>query len=320
MIAKRSASRRALYFLPTRALALANRVLHHIQGLSVGNCTSLEDPPVFILGAPRCGSTLACQVLLDAFDFGYLSNLHALCYGMPELVERVACPGRWRRPNCRVSEYGRTEGWSGPSECGNFWYRFFPRTQSAKRLAPLPPRKLRALRRAVAGFVRSCGRPVLFKNLFCSIRIPQLAQALPEALFLVVHRDEIDVGHSLLEGRQRLFGDYRSWLGVLPPGGEALSELPAHAQVIEQVRGIYALIDRERCRVGPDRFFDVRYERFCDRPNEVLDELEDFFRRHGVPLRRQRMIFERFERRNEVRIDQDLYQSMCDYASKSKAA
>jgi hypothetical protein len=259
-------------------------------------------------------------VLLDAFDFGYLSNLHALCYGMPELVERLVRPGKRRRPNCYVSEYGRTRGWSGPSECGVFWYRFFPRGQSPKRLAPLPPRGLQALRRGVAGFVRSCGKPVLFKNLFSSIRVPSLAKALPEALFLVVHRNEIDIGHSLLEGRQRFFGDYRTWLSVMPPGAEALLELPAHVQVIEQVREIYAVIDRERYRVGPDRFFDIQYERFCDRPNEVLDELEDFFRRRGVPLGRRPMIVETFARRHEVRIDRNLYQSMCDYAAKSRAA
>jgi hypothetical protein len=38
-------------------------------------------PPIFFLGAPRSGSTLAVQVLTEVLDIGYISNRHCQWFG-----------------------------------------------------------------------------------------------------------------------------------------------------------------------------------------------------------------------------------------------
>ena len=45
----------------------------------------LPYPPVFILGAPRSGSTLLMQVISDSLDVGYLNNFHCKFYGAPSI-------------------------------------------------------------------------------------------------------------------------------------------------------------------------------------------------------------------------------------------
>jgi len=37
---------------------------------------ALAHSPLFIVGPPRCGSTLLYQVLTEAFDLAYVSNVH----------------------------------------------------------------------------------------------------------------------------------------------------------------------------------------------------------------------------------------------------
>jgi hypothetical protein len=61
-----------------RALSLANSyLLGHLESvLAPEPSEPLRHPPIFFLGAPRSGSTLAVQVVTDALDVGYISNRH----------------------------------------------------------------------------------------------------------------------------------------------------------------------------------------------------------------------------------------------------
>ena len=43
-------------------------------------------PPIFIIGAPRSGSTLLLQAIIEVFDLGYISNCHCNWYGAPALA------------------------------------------------------------------------------------------------------------------------------------------------------------------------------------------------------------------------------------------
>jgi len=82
-------------------------------------------PPIFFLGAPRSGSTLAIQVITDSFDIGYMSNKHCKWFGVPFLVGKLKKTVKGR--SNYNSEYGITFGDSESSECGEWWYRFFRR-------------------------------------------------------------------------------------------------------------------------------------------------------------------------------------------------
>ena len=161
------------------------------------------------------------------------------------------------------------------------------------------------------------GRPVVIKNLYNSARLELLVDALPEAVFLHQTRDEVEVGHSLLEGRIKRAGDLNAWFSLEPSNIDALRPLEPHAQVIEQVRGINR--DIERGLVGSlGRRFVVDYARLTQSPRIVVAELEAFMASRGAPLRRRAgvVIPERFERRSEVRIPAALYEAMAGYAQK----
>ena len=83
-------------------------------------------PPIFILGPPRSGSTLAMQVITEAFNLGYISNFHcknlfSLKYTDEDFKKKID----HRTPSDFESYHGDAKGETAPAECGNWWYQFF---------------------------------------------------------------------------------------------------------------------------------------------------------------------------------------------------
>jgi LPS sulfotransferase NodH len=302
--------RRLLADAGARSRWAANRRLAALEDrLSPPPPATLPTPPIVILGAPRTGSTLLHQLMAGCLDVGYLSNLHCRFWGSPALVER-ALRGRPRPSVAFESRHGNTQGRRAPSECGQFWYRFFRRSPQHVSLADADPARMRALRRSVAAFEAAAHRPLVFKNLVCSLRVAPIAAALPEALFVVIHRDLLDSGHSLLVARRRVLGGYDRWWSAEPPGFQQLLGLPPEQQVVGQVRAVEAAIDAAREGAGRDRFLDVRYEDLCADPDAVLTAVIGFAAGHGATLVQTARPPASFPRGDRRLIDRDLYRRL----------
>ncbi len=257
----------------------------------------LPHRPIFIVGAPRCGSTLLYQVLVETETFGYLSNFHCLFHGGPSFVHRLSRFLARRRRTGYSSRYGRVRGLGAPAECGEFWYRFFRRRPQYVAFHDVGPPTLERLRGAIRRLLKVMDRPLLIKNLLSSVRLMPLAAALPEALFVVLRRDEVDTAVSLLEGRRRLYGTYDRWFSVEPPEVYQLRQLPVVEQVVEQVRAIYRLIEDDRRDIGDERFIELSYERLCSDTHGTLADLSAFLAGHGIELGSYRDLPKAFKRR-----------------------
>jgi Sulfotransferase family len=272
--------------ITTRSRRAGNRALDRAEAVLLrADRRPLASPPILILGAPRCGSTLLAQVMIGCLDVSYLSNLHCALHGSPALAERLVRLGP-RPAMVYESRHGATSGWLAPSECGPFWYRFFRRNPQRVAPAEADPRSMARLRASVAAFQAAAGRPIVFKNLICSLRVAATARALPEALFVVVHRDLLANARSLLAARLDVTGSYERWWSAQPPGYEALVRLPPEEQVVGQIRGVAATIAADRAEVGGDRFVDVHYEQLCADPAAVVRSVCELAGAHGHLLRR----------------------------------
>ncbi len=282
-------------FARHRSVRALNRALSKIElRKSVPHEVPLSHPPVFIVGAPRSGSTLLYQLLVVRFDVAYLSNLHCRLPGAPALVERMA-GRRLEPPAAFSSDHGRTDGLAAPSECGPYWYRFFRRSPQYVPLEDADPDALRDLRASVRALGDAAGRPVVFKNLLNSLRLEPLGAAFPEAIFLVVQRDLADNVASILAARRSVLGDEAAWWSAEPPDVDLLRGQPPEAQAAGQVRGIHALIDSARQRLGADRFLDIAYEHLCADTHAALAEISGFASSHGLELALRRPVPPHFE-------------------------
>ena len=278
----------------------------------------LRYPPIFFLGAPRSGSTLAIQVITDVLDVGYISNKHCQWFGAPALAERLFHPTNSRPCSDFQSKHGATNGSYAPAECGEWWYRFFRRNPPYVTLEDVCPDRMRQFRQSVAALTNAFDRPILFKNLYASFRIQAIAHYFPESLFIIIRRNEIDNGHSLLEARLQHFEEYSRWFSVEPPEIERLKKLPAHQQVIEQIRHTHQTInsDLDRAQIDDARRFYLAYEDFCDNPAKMLARLHDFLLKNNCIIFQLAEAPEKFYPRREIRIDIELYQQMVSYVEK----
>jgi len=316
--------------LVRKSLKIMNSGLHLSSKIFVKSNAEdypLPYPPIFIIGAPRSGSTLLCQVLTDYYDIGYLSNLHCKFYGAPHLVERLFHPSMKDYHKQKYTSYhGQTQGWFAPSECGEFWYQFFRRNPPYVTLSDVDERKMISMKNSVGKLAGAAQRPILFKNLYCSLRLKPIGKYLPESVFIVVTRKVIDNAHSILEGRKKALGVYDEWWSVEPPEVEKFKLLPPHEQAVEQIHSIYDLIAKDENEIGKDKFLWISYESLCSNVRSTIEEISEFLSRNNVDLE-QRIdtngLPSSFEKREEVRIDSALYDELIKYVEsrqlKSKA-
>jgi LPS sulfotransferase NodH len=143
-------------------------------------------------------------------------------------------------------------------------------------LDDVQPVALERLASSYRAFAFAANRPVVFKNLLCSLRLEPISEALPEAVFVVVRRDVLPNARSLLRARVRANSNYTDWFSAEPPDIDALRQLSPHEAVVEQIRSIDGLIDTNRTAIGHHRFHDIRYEELCADPHGVLDSVATF--------------------------------------------
>jgi len=227
--------------------------------------------PIFIIGPPRCGSTLVSQVLINSFDFGYISNRHARFFGGMSYYER------WRRqskflPVDYESHYGRTASPHAPNECGEYWYQFFRRRPQYVPRDDMAVEAAQRLRASIARIQLAFGKPVLFKNLMNSGRLQVLAAAFPGAIFIEVQRNPSENVASILRGRAANQADVSQWWSLEPAGYEQFVGAAPGLQAEAQVALTRSMIFRDLHDL-PYMHLMIEYEELCAEPKKVVREL-----------------------------------------------
>jgi hypothetical protein len=260
------------------------------------------------------------QVLTDAFNLGYLSNRHCEWYGAPALAEILFRPLANKKISDYFSKYGLTTGKDAPSECGAWWYRFFRRSPAYVPLSEVSDLKMKAFRRSLTSFQRRMDVPIIYKNLYASLRLEPIAYYLPNSLFVVIERNWVDNSQSILKGRYDSSGDYSQWWSVPPPNVNQLSSLPPIQQVVGQIESIYALINKDIDRLGlEERTFRIRYEDLCRDVHGTLDEFQAFMAGHSVELTSRYSVPKEFSINHSTKIPEFMYLELREEVAKRKS-
>lgn len=266
-------------------------------------------PPIFIIGPPRSGTTLLYQIMVTALRTAYFTNFVARFPHAPLLALQVS-----RRlldaDRCGAfrSHHGMTQGWAGPHEGGDFWYRWFPRGLHVY-VGPgeLPPEKLQHLRTTVTRLAAAAARPMLFKNTYNTMRVAPLLEAFPRAALLVCRRDPVDTAQSILNSRVRTRGRKEGWWALPPREIDGLLDHPYWDQVVEQVYYSYKQIDADRA-LAPAQFLDVDYATLCEDPAGTLARITRFLTERRIPVeRRADALPEGFRPSRGQQVDNDDY-------------
>jgi hypothetical protein len=287
--------------------ATQERLLHELNDLlGAAEDEALRDqqsppalPTLFIVGAPRSGTTLLLQWLAASGSFAYPSNLLSRFYRAPYLGSRIqqlltSAELDYRNelvelrsidsPSWR-SDVGKTRGVLEPHEFSFFWRRFFPIAQAQKltdeQLAASDPAGFAAGWGAIE---RAFGKPVAAKGILLQYDIRRLAEWLPRAVFVHTRRDAFANVRSLLGARERVFGTPEAWFSVQPPEYEWLRHEDPYTQTAGQVLFTNRSIEAELEALPAHRVCRVQYESFCADPGNTWKDLRSALAEQAIAL------------------------------------
>lgn len=224
--------------------------------------------PLFIVGMPRSGSTLLFHLLRESEALGALPREgHDL----------------WR-----LFHHPRYTGWDGDAV-------------GSGAVRPLEPRVVRAWFYAYVG-----RRRFVEKTADNVVRVPYLLDLFPDARFLVIKRDPLNVVNSYINGWNHPEGRFRSyyvpedlsipgyphrrqWCSTLIDGWRDYVSAPVPEIAFAQWRQYVEAIDAARGAVPPAQWRELHFEHVLQRPDDALDALCAFAEIPATPALRARL-------------------------------
>ena len=231
---------------------------------------------VFIMGAPRTGSTVLYQAMINAFGFPFISNLVNTCFASTPIIG-IAIQSHVDVVVGFESAFGKTEGAFQPSEGSAVMTHWFggghpSETLSAGILAGREAHFLKTLAAAEAIW----GAPLLIKNAWNCFRIRDLAEAISKASFIWIRRDIRDAALSDLEARYLTKGNPFAWNSATPANYLELLQRPPPEQVVENQFAFNEAISSALGRHARGRSLEVWYEDLVAEPHTVLARIGSF--------------------------------------------
>jgi hypothetical protein len=237
----------------------------------------VTDPPIFIIGSPRAGSTLLFQILCSQFRLSYISNIMAIIPSwMVRLTKYMPALASGYTGQIKESRYGYIPGLMSPNESGKILAKWLDVGQD-------PDHDL-YVRRTFAAITALTGSPIVLKNQNrLTVNIDRLESIFTNACYIAIERDPLYTAQSLLIARREVLQDERSWFSAQPPGYEKVLDRDPYFQVIWQVLALKKIVAEKRKLIPQARFFTLDYEEFCAGPASHLRRLQDQYHLQWQP-------------------------------------
>ena len=252
-------------------------------------------PHVFVIGAPRSGTSLFYELLVARYHFAFFTNIAHRFYKTPVAASWLGRSLIRAYQPQYTSEFGHISGWSAPNEGGWIWQRWLADGPwvDEHAMAGLNAKDMRATLAALSAMFEA---PFINKNVMHSNRIRLMDALFPGCLFIEVRRDFHDTARSIIRAQQRHKGpepDAEDWWSVRPSnaGGQDMVE-----RAWRQVTGVAEDIARDCDALNRDCLLRVNYEELCQHTNKTIDSVEKFLSQRGVDMVLKSQVPDRFER------------------------
>jgi hypothetical protein len=240
---------------------------------------------VFICFAPRAGSTLLSQLLARSGKFSYISNFVARFWQAPEigmyLQDLMGLDGTKPGVNDSLSSsFGVTTHPLDPHEFGFFWRRFIPEAQNDYVEEPYNEIVVRDLAASITRLRKHSDKPLFFKNSIAGYNYKFIKHCLPDAKFIVLTRDRVEIVRSIVKARKAVYGDEAEWLSLKPRSyDEIIAEAASPLEQVErQVDDIEKMLANLRCEFPGDTL-TIDYQKVVESPTEVIEQIYSFVTR-----------------------------------------
>ncbi len=284
-------------------------------------CTDhpLKNPPTFIIGPPRCGTTLLGQMVSHCFEVAYITNLAIRMRHTYKVLPPIvsACKlskllGYTQNAEEKYeSNYGATSLPGGSSDSDFIWRDILPDGYLKKNA--LPPHLQSYLHRITAGIEKTFNRPFIDKCVGHSLRIPALLEVFPDALFIRCRRNPLAVAQSVYFGRTRNEWTRKTWLTPHTRGYKELLKKDILEQCAHQQYLFDMDIDSGLSQLKSERILEVDYNNVCTQPDAELKRISVFLQHQGISLKTHHKVPESFPLSNVRKVDKEIYDILVDH-------
>lgn len=235
--------------------------------------------PVFIIAAPRTGSTILSQVVTNQLDVLFFNNLSCRLSKNLFFAFWLSRKLYKNKPhNCFTSYYGSTlkSGNNAPSECGKFWYRWLPISHHFVRKGDVSKIDKAQIKREITAITNYYDKPIVFTNNNMGMRIGMLSEIFPEAKFIVSDRNPLNVGQSLLKARKTFYNTYETWWSIKPRNYSEIKKEHPYDQVILQHYYINKQMFVDLSEYYEGNYLWVDYSAFCENQIKTVAHIAEF--------------------------------------------
>ena len=239
----------------------------------------LKFQPIFIIGAPRTGSTILYQLITNTFDVLYIDNLvckwrRNFFYGFKKSQAKFG-----NRPHdIYKSVHGATTkyGEHAPSECGGFWYRWFPTDRHFLDFNEIPVSDLEEIRKNITAVTNYHGKPIVFKNLNAGQRLRVLSKIFPQSKFIWIKRDPLETALSIIKVKRKLNIELNRFWSIMPYNVKDLKKMGGYEQVVKQIYHLEKQIFLDKELLPQENMLILTYDQLVSNTQKELSKIKQF--------------------------------------------
>lgn len=265
----------------------------HISSFKPSNYDNINSPKlpiIFIVGAPRSGSSLLYQILTNTKNFNYISNFSSRFWDAPQVglkIEKILNT-RESVNLSYTSNYGKTEdGLNSPHEFMFFWDKWFAQGQEEQELPQELLNKIdtNKFKKEVAEIEEVFGLPTIFKSQFwLTLQIEFLYSLFPNSIFISTSRNPLYTAQSILMGRYSILGDKNKWWSIKPKNYNELIKQSWAEQIIGQVYWTENKMNSSLQMTPNSKKILTSYTELCEYPINLLYSLETKIKQTGYQI------------------------------------